>query len=227
MKVVRHEFTNTIIDILEQQNTGKGEKIFLNSPLLQYINIKTKAANKGSKSRAGFANHYAIYVLVEDYIKNGYADGGDYNKYDGAQFSSLFNRQRELPFGSKLQNHALNHRLNEEFKKYFPAIDELPIIRDVESNRYWINEGLLSVEVDDQNFNTAREILRIIESYVRIRMSSFDSFVGECKALLELDEKEYDTAVSFIRGLLRPNVDAIGHTPMKTWGETFIDACLK
>ncbi len=208
MKVVRHEFTDTIIDILEQKNTGKGEKFFLNSPLIQYINIKTKAANKGSKSRAAFANLYAIYVLVEDYIKNGYADGGGYNKYDGAQFSSLLNRQRELPFGSKLQNHALNHRLNEEFKKYFPVIDELPIIRDVQSNRYWINEGLLSVEVDDQNFNTAREILRIIESYVRVRMSSFDSFVGEFKALLELDEKEYDTAVGFIRGLLRPNVDA-------------------
>ncbi|WP_228056623.1 hypothetical protein [Microcoleus sp. LEGE 07076] len=32
------------------------------------MNIKTKAANKGSKSRGSFANLYAIYVLLEDYL---------------------------------------------------------------------------------------------------------------------------------------------------------------
>ena len=59
-----------------------------------------------------------------------------YADYEGAKFSRLFRRQRELPFGSKLQNHALNHLLNEEFHKYFSLEDALPIIRDVASNRY-------------------------------------------------------------------------------------------
>ena len=53
---------------------------------------------------------------------------GDYSKYEGAQFSKLFKRQRELPFGRKLQNHALNHRMNEEFRKFFPQIDAQPIL---------------------------------------------------------------------------------------------------
>jgi hypothetical protein len=63
--------------------------------------------------------HYALYVVVEDYIKKGFFEGKaklSYSKYEGARFIDLFRRQRELPFGAKLQNHALNSRLNEEFK---------------------------------------------------------------------------------------------------------------
>lgn len=138
MLTVRHNFTNKILEILKTHFKEYSEQILDHSELLQYLNIKTKAANRGSKSRAGFANHYAIYVLAEDYIDHKFHLNEEYEYYEGAQFTSLFRRQRELPFGNKLQNHALNHRLNEEFKKYFPTSNHLPIIRDVETNRYWI-----------------------------------------------------------------------------------------
>jgi hypothetical protein len=42
-------------------------------------------------------------------------------------------------------NHALNSRLNEEFRKYFPTSEYVPILRNLETGRYWINEGLLRV----------------------------------------------------------------------------------
>lgn len=132
MSIHKHDFTDEIVAILDRNTNGKGEVILSKSEIIQYLNIKTKAANRGSKSRAGFANHYAIYVLVEDYLNGGFDKKGGYSDYDGAKFSDLFRRQRELPFGSKLQNHALNHRLNEEFKKYFPACEHLPIIRDAD-----------------------------------------------------------------------------------------------
>jgi hypothetical protein len=121
---MNHQFTSVITAILDHHFPGAGEDILTASPLLQYLNVKTRAANRGSKSRGSFANHYALYVLVEDYIKNGYADKlrGQYSKYEGARFTDLFRRQRELPFGAKLQNHALNSRLNDEFAKYFPTI---------------------------------------------------------------------------------------------------------
>ena len=45
------------------------ENLLQQSLLLQYIIFKTKSADKGSKSRGSFANLYAIYVLVEDYVK--------------------------------------------------------------------------------------------------------------------------------------------------------------
>src|SRR5947209_1783851 len=118
---MEHQFTERIRQILASQFGEEAAEIYQRSPLLQYLNIKTRSANRGSKSRASFANLYALYVLIEDYIAHGYGDHGDYSQYAGASFSALMNRQRQLPFGSKLQNHALNHRLNEEFKKYFPT----------------------------------------------------------------------------------------------------------
>ena len=122
MSIVKHEFTKIIIKIIDNYFPNQGNSILNASELLQYLNIKTRAANRGSKSRAGLANHYAIYVLVEDYINNEFHLKDGYDEYQGAQYMTLFRRQRELPFGNKLQNHALNHRLNQEFNKYFPTL---------------------------------------------------------------------------------------------------------
>jgi hypothetical protein len=72
MQIQQHDFTQTIITILNQNFPEYREIILNNSQLLQYLNIQTKAANRGSKSRASFANHYAIYVLVEDYLTTNY-----------------------------------------------------------------------------------------------------------------------------------------------------------
>ena len=66
--------------------------------MIQYINEKTKSVSKGSKSRSSFANLYAIYVIIEDYIAHGFDANSMYRNYEGAQFSRLLQRQRELPF---------------------------------------------------------------------------------------------------------------------------------
>ena len=204
VSVIKHDFTDKIIDILDKNADGKGEDLLRKNQLVQYLNIKTKAANRGSKSRAGFANHYAIYVLIEDYLNGGFNEAGDYSSYDGAKFSNLFHRQRELPFGSKLQNHALNHRLNEEFKKYFPTSEHLPIIRDAESNRYWINEKLI---ISD-SINLAQSIKDIIEAYVKVRQSAFSEFMDYCQKITDIQENSPEKAIEFIKGLFRPNADA-------------------
>lgn len=208
MSVLRHGFTDKIIEILNRHSDGNGEELLRSSEILQYLNIKTKAANRGSTSRAGFANHYAIYVLVEDYISGGFhksgSGSGSYSDYDGAQFSVLFRRQRELPFGSKLQNHALNHRLNEEFKKYFSLCNNLPIIRDAESNRYWINEQLIVVN----GINLAQAVIEIIEAYVKARQSAFADFMAYCQEIIDIQEDSPKKAITFIKGLFHPNVDA-------------------
>jgi hypothetical protein len=204
VSIHKHDFTGEIVSILDRNTKGKGEEILNKSEIIQYLNIKTKAANRGSKSRAGFANHYAIYVLVEDYLNGGFDKKSSYSDYDGAKFSDLFRRQRELPFGSKLQNHALNHRLNEEFKKYFPACEHLPIIRDAESNRYWINEKLIVTA----GVNLAKSIKEIIEAYVKARQSAFSEFMAYCQEIIDIQEESPEKAIGFIKGLFRPNVDA-------------------
>ncbi|MBF0536953.1 MAG: hypothetical protein HQL03_01730 [Nitrospirae bacterium] len=62
---MEHSFTKNIKEILKNIFADKSEAIFEKSLLLQYINLKTKSANKGSKSRANFANLYAIYVIID------------------------------------------------------------------------------------------------------------------------------------------------------------------
>jgi len=184
------------------------QDIFDKSFILQYLNIKTKSADSGSKARGSFANIYAIYVLIEDYLKGGFDKKRTYKKYSGAKFSDLFIRQRELPFGQKLQNHALNHRLNEEFKKYFPTSQFIPIIRQASTNKYWFNENLLIVSIGKKKFNIAKTIIKIIDSYVKVKQKSFETFIKSCEEITKLESANQERAVKFIKELLAPNVDA-------------------
>ena len=53
---MEHEFTKKIKDVLRENCGEFSDKIFSESLILQYLNIKTKSASKGSKSRGSFAN---------------------------------------------------------------------------------------------------------------------------------------------------------------------------
>lgn len=205
---MKHSFTATIFDVLKKHFGEDAPAIFNNSELLKYINQKTVSANKGSKARGSFGNLYAIYVLVEDYINGGFAVEGDYSKYEGAKFSDLFKRQRELPFGAKLQNHALNQRMNQEFRKYFPTCDFIPIIRVVDTKRYWINTNLIVLNVNNKTVNLSYAIIEIIDSYVASKRSAFESFIETCERLKDIENEKPEEIKSFILGLLEPNVDA-------------------
>lgn len=206
--MTEHSFTEAIKNILENHFKNESDTVLSVSDLLKYINTKTRSANKGSKSRGSFANLYALYVLLEDYKNKGYIENNTYSKYEGAIFTDLLKRQRELPFGSKLQNHALNHRLNEEFKKYFPTNEISPIIRDVESNRYWINESLIKLKIKNKTYNLCLPIMEIIDEYVRTKKDSFEKFIEACEKLKEVVDSENKNVQEYIVSLLAPNVDA-------------------
>lgn len=214
--IAEHSFTSRILEILRKHFGEYAEDIFQASPILGYLNIKTKAANRGSKARGAFANHYALYVIVEDYIKQGYADGKTtepYSKYQGAKFSDLFYRQRELPFGAKLQNHALNARLNEEFKKFYPTVGKPPIVHDVKSQHYWIQEDLLLISIRLKNgkkytYNISKAVIDIIDFYVATKKAAFEGFLHACRQIAELGKQDSDKAVNFVVEQLKPNVDA-------------------
>jgi len=205
---MEHEFTPQILQILREFFGEDGAIVFERSFLLQYLNIKSRSASRGSKSRGSFANIYAIYVLVEDYLENNFDTSGGYDKYDGARFTDLLERQRQLPFGSKLQNHALNHRMNEEFKKYFPSAEIAPIMRDVKTNRYWLNEKLLKISDRNNVFNIAQAISTIIKRYIEVKQNSFRAFIETCEKFQAIVDKNDATVSEFIQNLLSPNVDA-------------------
>ena len=215
-EITRHGFTPAILEILEGHFGDYASDIFANSPIFGYLNTKTKAANRGSKARESFANHYALYVVVEDYIQKGFFDGTadtSYTKYEGARFSDLFQRQRQLPFGSKLQNHAPNSRLNDEFRKFYPTVGKPPIVRNMETQRYWVQEDLLLVTIrdksgKDQIYNISKAVIDIIERYVETKRAAFEKFLETCQQLSELGNDDPQRAVDFVRGQLAPNVDA-------------------
>lgn len=205
---MKHSFTERIFAILTKHFGEEAEAIFNNSELLKYINQKTVSAHKGSKARGSFGNLYAIYVLVEDYLKNEFDKKGNYSKYAGAKFSDLLKRQRELPFGARLQNHALNQRMNQEFKKYFPTCNYIPIIRVVETKRYWINTNLLELSINKERINLAQAIIEIVDAYAASKRSAFESFIKTCEQLKDIENEQPEKVKSFILSLLEPNIDA-------------------
>jgi hypothetical protein len=206
--MVKHEFTNEIIHQIEQDLNVDGEALVKIAPLLEYINIKTRSANKGSKSRGSFANLYAIYVLLEDYIKVVFEERKNYSEHQGAVFSELFKRQRELPFGAKLQNHALNHRLNEEYHKYFPTTSEQVILRDIPTSRYWINKNLIVIKYNNKEYDLSKTIIKILDSYINVKRDAFEHFINTCEELQKMDNQDNDKKFNFIINLLNHNVDA-------------------
>jgi len=201
-------FNETIKNILGKHFGNVSESVYEKSLLLQYIDLKTKSANKGAKARSSYANLYAIFVIVEDYIQNEFDKKGDYSNYEGAMYSKLFQRQRALPFGNKLQNHALNNRMNSEFQKFFPTSEFTPILRNLETNRYWINENLLKIQVDKKTINISSAIIDIISEYSKNKKDAFERFIKTCEQLQDIEKEEPEKIQEFVLGLLAPNVDA-------------------
>jgi hypothetical protein len=205
---MEHSFTENIKSVLERNFGEHADEIYEKSLLIQYINLKTRSANKGSKARSSFANLYAIYVIIEDYIAKEFDKKGDYTKYEGALFNKLFARQRELPFGGSLQNHALNNRMNSEFQKFFPNSELIPIIRNLETKRYWINENLVQVQIGKEKFNLANSIIEIVDEYAKTKQNSFRKFIDSCNKLQEIGNETPEEVEEFIINLLAPNSDA-------------------
>jgi hypothetical protein len=205
---MNHAFTIKIKEILAAEFGSQADEIYEKSYLLQYLNIKTRSANRGAKARGSFANLYAVYVLIEDYLKQNFDQRNDYADYQGARYTDLLHRQRELPFGRKLQNHALNSRMNVEFKGYFPQAEYIPILRDSQTNRYWINEHLLKIRLQADSYNIAFASLQIIEEYMEAKLGAFNTFIQTCERLKSVAQENDIAVQEFIAGLLAPNTDA-------------------
>ena len=203
-------FESYILAYLRDKYKEKADELYSLSHVLQYIAYKTRSANRGAKARGSFANLYAIYVIVEDYIQKGFDKKKGYSRYEGAKYSVLHKRQRELPFGAKLENHALNSRMNEEFFKFFPTQKGVPpIMRSAETQRYWFNENYLKLKVGRKTINIANDIINIIDHYVVVKQGMFKQFINQCETLERLDGKgNSEEAYDFIMSLLAQNVDA-------------------
>jgi len=124
-----------------------------------YMLFKTQAFNKGSKARRSLGNLYALYVICEDYTND---------KFDGSSFAKLMVRMKELPFGSKLQNHPLDNRLNGEVQKRYHVAESLLPVVSLGTGREKVRK--ISTEFlchdNSEPLDCANFILEVIKLYV-------------------------------------------------------------
>ena len=167
-----------------------------NHPVVKYLSKKTIAVERDSKARRSLGNLYAMQVLAEDYV------AGHKN---GTQFTTLLSRMREKPFGSKLQNHPLDNRLNDEFSRQLSLSgDMLPVQHGRSSfgKTRKISENLLRYAGSDPHL-VSQFIIRVINQFSAIISSGQDEFIKRVQSLSSNEETS-----KFINDILSPNSDA-------------------
>ena len=147
--------------IISQFFPEKIEGIYFGSPLIQYLDKKSGAIHGGSKTRRSLANYYAIYSLVCLYIEDFYEKPEAYSSFSGYEFSRLLEFCRRLYGGSKLQNHALNSRVNGEFRNKLHENHDLIVCRE---SRYYLDQRYLFVADTD----ISKVVKAIIDEYSRL-----------------------------------------------------------
>ena len=164
--------------------------------IVRYLERKTKAANRGAKARRSLGNVYALLVLAEDFVAG---------KPDGSRFTDLLARMKGLPFGSKLQNHPLDNRLNDEFERQMEVgRDLLPVqatqVAGQKARR--ISPTLLAYDGVAPKV-AATFIVDVVNEYIRLITDKQTSYLDEIVALESADE-----LAEFLEGAFEPNSDA-------------------
>lgn len=176
-----------IEDILKQEYPADYQKIYDNSYLIQYLDMKTKAVHGNSKTRRSLANIYAIYSILHYYEEDFFQQPDKYRQFDGYDYMRLFTYYRSLYGGSKLQNHALNSRVNGEFRNKFNDVSKDLII--INNGKYLIHIDYIYVDGHD----ISKTSCHIIEKYIALLIAKDHALIHtleEMKALNDFGEKK-------------------------------------
>lgn len=195
------EITETFItQILSKEYPEDFQKVYDNSPLLQYLDKKMKAVHGNSKTRRSLANIYAIYSILHFYQTDFYEKKKQYCCFDGYDYMKLFSFYRGLYGGSKLQNHALNSRVNGEFhNKIKGTVNDLIIINN---GKYLIHVDYLYVAEHD----ISKVSCKIIERYIELLMAKDHALMNVLEKLRALTD--YSEKKAKINALLTEDAEA-------------------
>ena len=178
---------NFIREILVADYSKEFQKVYDESMLLQYLDKKMKAVHGDSKSRRSLASIYAIYSILYFYKEDFFNNAKKYREFGGYDYMRLFNFYRGLYGGSKLQNHALNSRVNGEFRNKFPNMKNELII--IDNGKYLLHIDYLYVGKHD----ISRTCCRVIEKYIELLMAKDHvllHIVQHMKNLSKCEEKK-------------------------------------
>jgi len=160
---MKNQMRDFIKEVMEDVFAEESDSYYNQSPLLKYINLKTGAIYGNSKTRRSLANIYAIYSILYFYQSDFYDDPKSYKAFTGYEYTKLFSFYRGLYGGKKLENHALNSRVNGEFKNKIVTMDDPDLISSNEG-KYLLNISYLYVN----DVDISKIAVRIIERYITL-----------------------------------------------------------
>lgn len=190
-----------IAEVLEQKFGAEDyRKIYDASPMLRYLDSKMGAVYGNSKTRRSLANIYAIYSLTHFYVNDFYNDPDAYRQFGGYEYTKLFNYYRSLYGGERLQNHALNSRVNGEFHNKVLGATVDPIV--INNGKYALHINYLYVD----GIDISKAINAVVEKYIYL----LDKKDHELSVELENLEQETNLAKKkeVIRNLLTERTEA-------------------
>lgn len=164
------------------------EDFYNNSPLLKYLDSKMGAIYGNSKSRRSLANIYAVYSIIYFYVEEFFSNKESYKNFEGYDYTKLFNFYRGLYGGSKLQNHALNSRVNGEFKN--------KIVSEHDNDLIIVNNGKYALHIEYlyvDHIDISKIAKKAIEEYIAILELKDSKLIGDINLLINLettDEKK-------------------------------------
>lgn len=163
LEVIRLQISEDFVRVILQSNFHESyQRVYDQSFLIQYLDSKMRAVHRNSKSRRSFANIYAVYAILHFYQRDYYQNPDAYRRFLGYDYTQLLTFCRSLYGGSKLQNHALNSRVNGEFRNKFPsALNDLIISNN---GKYLLHIDYLYVG----SFDISRICCEIIERYIQL-----------------------------------------------------------
>ena len=187
-------------EILQADYPHEYQNVYNNSQLLQYLDKKMKAVHGNSKSRRSLANIYAIYSILYFYQDDFYDRKAEYQQFSGYDYMRLFNFYRGLYGGSKLQNHALNSRVNGEFRNKFPDITNELII--IDNGKYLIHIDYLYVSGHD----ISKTCCKVIEKYIDLLITKDHALIQILQGMKSLTN--YKDKKQQIKNLLSEDAEA-------------------
>ncbi|MGO5544404.1 hypothetical protein ACTQWG_18405 [Blautia sp. HCP3S3_H10_1] len=189
-----------VLDILKEEFPVEFQTIYDNSQLLQYLDKKMKAVHGNCKTRRSLANIYAIYSILHFYQEDFYQNKVLYRKFEGYDYMRLFTYYRKMYGGSKLQNHALNSRVNGEFRNKFAEVTNDLII--VNNGKYLIHIDYIYV----QDHDISKACCKIVEKYVDLLMKKDNELINILSELREMTD--YAEKKAKINELLTEDAEA-------------------
>ena len=169
-----------IEDILKKNYPINYMEIYEASDLLHYLDKKTSAINGNAKTRKSLGNIYAIYSILSFYINDFYNNPEEYKKFRGYDYTKLLIFCRSQYGGEKIQNHALNSRLNLEFDN--------KVARKENKGKYIIvqDNGKYMLHIDYiyvNGIDISKTVVEIIQEYINLLQLKDNNLIEKLEKL--------------------------------------------